>query len=110
MPDRSEPFGNRSGTAVTCVESAERAKSCRRKIRQKHFGQGAYDWCPLTGEHLSPPAKVARERIHWDHEAASRLAPKGDDGRFDLYVVVNRRCDRFHFEQPGRLLECGKVI
>jgi hypothetical protein len=24
-----------------------------------------------------------------DDKAASRLAPKGDDGRFDLYVAVN---------------------
>jgi hypothetical protein len=30
-----------------------------------------------------------REYIRHDHKAASRLAPKGDDGRFNFYVVVN---------------------
>jgi hypothetical protein len=28
-----------------------------------------------------------------DDNAASRLASKGDDGRFDLYVVMNGRND-----------------
>jgi hypothetical protein len=32
-----------------------------------------------------------RERIGHDDKAASRLAPKGDDGRFDFYVAVNGR-------------------
>jgi hypothetical protein len=42
----------------------------------------------------------AHESIRHDHKAASRLAPKGDDGRFDLYVAVaprqgyRRRADR----------------
>ena len=30
-----------------------------------------------------------------DGKAASRLAPKGDDGRFDLYVAVNG-CNDWH--------------
>jgi hypothetical protein len=34
-----------------------------------------------------------RERIRRDDKAASWLAPKGDDGRFDLYVAVNGRSD-----------------
>jgi hypothetical protein len=34
-----------------------------------------------------------REYIRYDDKAASRLAPKGDDGRFDLYVAVNGRSD-----------------
>jgi hypothetical protein len=31
--------------------------------------------------------------IRHDDKAASRLAPKGDDGGFDLYVVMNGRND-----------------
>ena len=38
-------------------------------------------------------AMEAREIIRQDDKAASRLAPKGDDGRFDFYVVVNGRND-----------------
>ena len=34
-----------------------------------------------------------RECIPEDDKAASRLAAKGDDGRFDLYVTMNRRDD-----------------
>jgi hypothetical protein len=33
-----------------------------------------------------------------DDKAASRLAPKGDDGRFDLCVVVNGRNDWYDLE------------
>jgi hypothetical protein len=33
------------------------------------------------------------EYIRKDDKAVSRLAPKGDDGRFDLYVVMNGRSD-----------------
>src|SRR6516225_9933846 len=33
------------------------------------------------------------EYIRHDDKAASRLAPKGDDGRFDVYVAVNGRSD-----------------
>jgi hypothetical protein len=29
------------------------------------------------------------KRIRHGDKTASRLAPKGDDGRFDLYVVMN---------------------
>ena len=32
-----------------------------------------------------------RPCIRLDDKAASRLAPKGDDGRFDLYVAMNGR-------------------
>jgi hypothetical protein len=32
-----------------------------------------------------------RECIRQAHKAASRLAPQGDNGRFDLYVAVNGR-------------------
>jgi hypothetical protein len=34
-----------------------------------------------------------RECIRHDDKAASRLAAKGDDGRFDFYVSVNGRSD-----------------
>jgi hypothetical protein len=34
-----------------------------------------------------------REYIRYDDKAASRLAPKGDNGRFDLCVVMNGRSD-----------------
>jgi hypothetical protein len=34
-----------------------------------------------------------REYIPQDDKAASRLAPKGDDGRFDFYVAMNGRND-----------------
>ena len=33
------------------------------------------------------------ECIRHDDKAASRLAPKGDDGRFDFYVAMNGRND-----------------
>jgi hypothetical protein len=38
------------------------------------------------------------EYIRHDDKAASRLASKGDDGRFDLYVVMNGRRDRYDLE------------
>ena len=38
------------------------------------------------------------EYIHQDDKAASRLASKGDDGRFDLYIAVNACNDRFDLE------------
>jgi hypothetical protein len=44
----------------------------------------------------------ARECIRDDDKAASRLAPKRDDGRFDLYVTVNGRSDCLDLEPPGR--------
>jgi hypothetical protein len=34
-----------------------------------------------------------RKRIRHDDEAASRLAPKSDDGGFDLYLAMNGRSD-----------------
>src|SRR6516225_8912173 len=38
------------------------------------------------------------EWIRRDDKAASRLAPKGDDGRFDLYVVMNGCSDCLNLE------------
>jgi hypothetical protein len=34
-----------------------------------------------------------RESIRDDDKAASRLAPKGDNGGFDFYVAMNGRGD-----------------
>jgi hypothetical protein len=34
-----------------------------------------------------------QEHIRHDDKAASRLAPKGDDGRFGLYFAMNGRND-----------------
>jgi hypothetical protein len=34
-----------------------------------------------------------QERIRHDDKAASRLTPKGRNGRFDFYVAMNRRND-----------------
>ena len=39
-----------------------------------------------------------REYIRHGDKADSRLAPKGDDGRFDLYVAMNRRNDWLDLE------------
>jgi hypothetical protein len=39
-----------------------------------------------------------REHIHHDGKAASRLAPKGHDGRFHLFDVMNGRSDRHDLE------------
>ena len=38
-------------------------------------------------------AMRARECSRDDDKAASQLAPKGDDGRFELCVAVNGRSD-----------------
>jgi hypothetical protein len=38
------------------------------------------------------------ECIWHEDKTASRLAPKGDDGRFDLYVGVNGRSDWLDLE------------
>ena len=46
-----------------------------------------------------------REYIREDDKAASRLAPKGDDGPFDFYVAVNGRDDWLDLECPGRRLK-----
>src|SRR5262249_39551701 len=43
-------------------------------------------------------AMRAREYIRHDDKAASRLAPKGDDGSFNLYVVMNGRSDCLDLE------------
>src|SRR5262249_28719707 len=50
-------------------------------------------------------AMRARESIRHGDKAASRLAPEGDDGRFDLYVVMNGRNDWHDLERPGRRLD-----
>ena len=39
-----------------------------------------------------------REYIRHGHKTASRLAPKGDDARFDLSLAMNRRSDWLDFE------------
>jgi hypothetical protein len=44
------------------------------------------------------------EAIQHDDKAASQLAPKGDDGRFDLYVAVNGRNDWLDLERRSRRL------
>ena len=46
-------------------------------------GRRQYDWRAM-GE---------RECIPRDDKAASRLAPKSDDGRFDFYVAMDGRND-----------------
>ena len=45
-------------------------------------GRGRYDRCAMRDR---------KSTIGQAHKAASRLASKGDDGRFDLYVVMNGR-------------------
>jgi hypothetical protein len=47
----------------------------------------------------------AREYIRYDDKAASRLAPKGNDGRFDFCVAMNGRSDGLDLERPGRRLK-----
>jgi hypothetical protein len=36
---------------------------------------------------------LAHECVRQDDKTASRLAPKGDDGRFDVCVAMNGRSD-----------------
>jgi hypothetical protein len=45
------------------------------------------------------------EYIRHGDKATCRLAPKGDDGRFDFYVVMNGRTDRHDLEGLGRRLK-----
>jgi hypothetical protein len=40
----------------------------------------------------------ARECIRHDDKTASRLAPQGDDGRFDFFVAMNGRNDWLDLE------------
>jgi hypothetical protein len=47
------------------------------------------------------------ECIPQDDKAASRPAPQGDDGRFDLCVAMNGRNDWLDLECPGRRLKEG---
>jgi hypothetical protein len=46
-----------------------------------------------------------RESIRHDDKAASRLASKGDDGRFDFCVAVNECSDRHDLERRSRRLK-----
>jgi hypothetical protein len=50
-----------------------------------------------------------QEYIRDDDKAAYRLAPKGVDGVFDLYVATNGCTDWHHLERPGRRLEWGHI-
>jgi hypothetical protein len=45
------------------------------------------------------------ECIRHNDKAAERLVPKGDDGPFDLYVVMNGRSDWHDIERPGGRLK-----
>ena len=47
------------------------------------------------GRRYDRRAMRQHECIPRDDKAASRLAPKGRDGRFDLFVAMNGRRDRF---------------
>ena len=47
-------------------------------------------------------AMHGRECIRHDDKAASWLAPKGDDGRFDLFVVMTGRNDWHDLERSRR--------
>jgi hypothetical protein len=39
------------------------------------------------------------DKTRWhDDKAASRLAPKGDDGSLDFYVAMNGRSDRHELD------------
>jgi hypothetical protein len=56
------------------------------------LGRRRYDWRAVHDH----------ECIRYDNKAASRLAPKGAYGRFDLYVTMNGRNDLLDLECPGR--------
>jgi hypothetical protein len=45
------------------------------------------------GRQYDRRAMHGREPIRHDDKAASRLAPKGDDGGFDFCVAMNGRSD-----------------
>jgi hypothetical protein len=72
-------FG-RCARAQTAVSDKERLRIDRRYVVS---GRRQYD----------RRAMRARESIRHDDKTASRLAPKGEDGRFDLYVDTNGRSD-----------------
>src|SRR5262249_44114472 len=59
-------------------------------------GRRQYDRCAMRGR---------EEYIRHDDKAASQLAPKGHDGRFDLCVAVNGRRDWRDLKRPGRGLK-----
>src|SRR5215470_12700146 len=44
-----------------------------------------------------------------DHKAASRLAPKCVDGRFDIYVAMYGRHDWLYLERLGRRFKRGHI-
>jgi hypothetical protein len=50
-------------------------------------------------------AMDGHECIGHGDKAASRLAPQGDNGRFDLYVGMNGRNDWLDLEWPSRRLK-----
>src|SRR6202043_1896720 len=54
-------------------------------------------------------AMRGHEYIRYDDKAASRLAPEGDDGRFDFSVTTNGCNDRHDLERQGRRLKCGHI-
>ena len=47
----------------------------------------------------------AQEWLRHGDKTASRLAPKAEDGRFDLSIAMNRRNDWHDLERPGRRLK-----
>ena len=71
---------------VGCVgEQAAFSDQARARIDRRYVvpGRRRYNQRAMRG----------RERIPYVDKAASRLAPKGRDGRFDLYVAMNGRSD-----------------
>jgi hypothetical protein len=78
--------------AAPTGENKERRSSI---IRSPPPGRCQYDRRAMRG----------REHVRHDDKTASRLAPKGDDGRFNFCVAVNGRNDRRDLERPGRRLK-----
>jgi hypothetical protein len=77
--------------AVDQLQAAQ--KTAVDKKAEKNSGRAGADECKLR-----PPVSPDRSGLgslqrREDEKAASRLAPKGDDGRFDLSVAVNERSD-----------------
>src|SRR5215471_4449648 len=50
---------------------------------------GAVRTCTRAKRERDRPAMRGHEPIRSDDKAATRLAPQGDDGRFDLRVAMN---------------------
>jgi hypothetical protein len=72
-------------------------RSLRKRIDRRYVvsGRRRYDRRAMRG----------REQVRHDDKAASRLAPKGDDGCFDLCVAMNGRNAWHDLERPGRRLK-----